>query len=122
MAALHERLSSRREHADLRINGLAEVLCLDQGMLPSQPGDGSVHEIAIGWYTFAHIFRREKEHPPFVIPGLGFLGPLVFPLQQCVAGPARARKQPGGVGAGYHRLHVFVILERADILGLIHHQ
>jgi len=107
------------EHAGLGVDGFAEELGADDGMVAAMFGEFTLHIGGVGGDEGKDILGSEAEEAPEAILFLRLQGDAALALEQGVGGPGGAPEDAGGVGAGGHGVEILVELGNADGLGLI---
>ena len=108
------------EHAGLGVEGLAEVLGADEGMVATLLGDDTIDMQTISGEDAADIIGGITKDTLDAILPFSLLSTATLALEEGARSPGRTPKDAGGIGAGSHRVKILIKLSREDLLGFIH--
>ena len=107
------------EHAGFGVDGFAEVLGADTGVVAAVFGDDTLDMQGVGGKDGADIIGGEEEEALEAVLLLGAQGGAALAVEQGIGGPGGAPEDTGGVGAGGHGVEVLVELGNGDFLGFV---
>ncbi len=114
-----QREAGGGEEAGLGVDGFAEVLGTDAGVVAAMLGNGTINMLAVGGDEGADIIGGEVEEALEAVPLLGLQGNAALAFEQGTGGPGSAPENTGGIGDGGHRVEILVELGGGDFLGFV---
>ena len=122
LVSLNQSQAGGGEQAGLGVDGLAEVLGADEGMVAAVDGEDALHVQFVGRNNGADIIGGVIKEAPDAIGLLGLQGEAALALEQGIGSPGGAPKDAGGVGTGGHGLEILIELGNTDGLGFVNRE
>lgn len=119
LVSLNQGQARSRKHTLLSVDGFAEELGADEGMVAAMFGKFTLHIGGVGGDEGKDIISGKVEETLEAILLLGLQGDAALTFEQGVGGPGGTPEDAGGIGAGGHGVESAVELSNADGLGFI---